>query len=132
LKTVEGRRSRHDDIDEHLAVWTSQRPKREVEQILQAHRVACGAVLTGTDLLDDPHLGALGYPVPILQQDLGPITLEGPCFKATGMAPPIEAQAPRLGEHTRQICRQLLGMSDVEIDRLVAAGALEVPLPDPV
>ena len=98
LKTVEGRRSRHDDIDEHLAEWTAQRPKREVEELLQAHRVACGAVLTGTDLLDDPHLNALGYPVPIVQQDLGPITLEGPCFKATGMAPPVEAQAPRLGE----------------------------------
>ena len=35
-------------------------------------------------------------------------------------------QAPRLGEHTREICRELLGMQDDEIERLVELGALEV------
>jgi crotonobetainyl-CoA:carnitine CoA-transferase CaiB-like acyl-CoA transferase len=130
LKTAEGRRSRHDDIDEHLSEWTRQRSKREVEATLQDHAVACGAVLTGTDLLNDPHLIDRGYQVPIIQQDLGPITLEGPCFRATGMSPPIETQAPRLGEHTRQICLYLLGMGDDDIDALVSSGALEVPLPE--
>ncbi len=130
LKTAAGRRGRHDEIDQHLGEWTSQRSKREVEAILQDHHVACGAVLTGTDLLDDPHLNALGYPVPINQQDLGPITLEGPCFTATGMSEPIETQAPRLGEHTRRICRDLLEMSDDDIDALMGAGVLEQPLPD--
>jgi crotonobetainyl-CoA:carnitine CoA-transferase CaiB-like acyl-CoA transferase len=130
LKTAEGRRSRHDEIDDHLSEWTSQRPKRQVESTLQDHGVACGAVLTGTDLLDDPHLKAQGYPVPIIQQDLGPITLEGPCFAATGMTPPIETQAPRLGEHTRTICRDLLGMGDEEIEALVGRGVLDVPLPE--
>jgi crotonobetainyl-CoA:carnitine CoA-transferase CaiB-like acyl-CoA transferase len=36
-------------------------------------------------------------------------------------------QAPRLGEHTREICRELLDLSDEEIEKLVAAGTLEVP-----
>ena len=30
-----------------------------------------------------------------------------------------------LGEHTRMIAREVLGLSDDEIDALVAAGALE-------
>ena len=38
-------------------------------------------------------------------------------------------QAPALGEHTREICRTLLGMSDAEIEPLVAEGALEDPPP---
>ncbi len=127
LATVEGRRARHDEVDELLAAWTSSRPKREVESVLQAHGVPCGAVLTGSDLLEDPQLLALGYPAPIEQQDLGPITLEGPCFRATGMTAPIETQAPRLGQHTRAICRDVLGMDDDEVDRLLGAGILEVP-----
>ncbi len=131
LLTVEGRRGRHDEVDQYLSEWTSQRPKRQVEAALQDHGVACGAVLTGTDLLDDPHLNALGYPVPITQQDLGPITLEGPCFEATGMSAPVETQAPRLGEHTRRVCHDLLGMDDGEVERLIARGVLEVPLPEP-
>ena len=36
-------------------------------------------------------------------------------------------QAPRLGEHTREICQNLLRLDDAEIERLVAEGALEVP-----
>ena len=40
-------------------------------------------------------------------------------------------QAPRLGEHTREICRALLGLSDAEIERLIAAGALEETKPRP-
>jgi crotonobetainyl-CoA:carnitine CoA-transferase CaiB-like acyl-CoA transferase len=35
-------------------------------------------------------------------------------------------QAPRLGEHTREICRDLLGLPAAEIERLIADGALEV------
>jgi crotonobetainyl-CoA:carnitine CoA-transferase CaiB-like acyl-CoA transferase len=30
-----------------------------------------------------------------------------------------------LGEHTREVCRELLAMTDAEIDRLIAEGALE-------
>jgi crotonobetainyl-CoA:carnitine CoA-transferase CaiB-like acyl-CoA transferase len=36
-------------------------------------------------------------------------------------------QAPLLGEHTREICRDLASLSDAEIEKLVAAGTLEVP-----
>jgi crotonobetainyl-CoA:carnitine CoA-transferase CaiB-like acyl-CoA transferase len=131
LETVAGRRAHHDLIDTHLDEWTSRRDKHVIAQTLQAHGVPCGPMLTATDQLDDPYLNELGYPVPIAQQDLGPITLEGPCFRATGMPDPVETQAPRLGEHTREICRDLLGMDTHEIERLVQTGALEVPAPAP-
>ena len=38
-------------------------------------------------------------------------------------------RAPDLGEHTRQIARDLLGLDDAEIDRLLAAGVLETTPP---
>jgi crotonobetainyl-CoA:carnitine CoA-transferase CaiB-like acyl-CoA transferase len=85
-------------------------------------------MLTGSEQLDDPQLLARGYPRTIEQQDQGPITLEGPCWHATGMADANIFQAPRLGEHTREICVELLGMEDAEVDRLLASGALEGPL----
>jgi crotonobetainyl-CoA:carnitine CoA-transferase CaiB-like acyl-CoA transferase len=45
------------------------------------------------------------------------------------MPGPLITQAPRLGEHTRQICLEDLGMPEAEFDRLVAVGALEVWVP---
>ncbi len=127
LATVDGRRAAHDEIDERLKAWTAELTKDEATAALQAQGVPSGPMLTATNQLDDPHFNARGYPHPIMQQDLGPITLDGPAFQATLMAEPFIAQAPRVGEHTRLICTELLGLSDAEIDALFAAGVLEGP-----
>jgi benzylsuccinate CoA-transferase BbsF subunit len=60
---------------------------------------------------------------------VGPMTLEGPAFAATAMPSPRATPAPALGEHTREICRNALGMDDAAVDALVAGGALEEPGP---
>lgn len=125
------RRAARDQLDQHLAAWTGGLTKSEVASRLQRFGVPCAPVLTALDQLEDPHLLAHGYPVPIVQQDLGPITFEGPCYAATGMPGPLITQAPRLGEHTREICRADLDLTDDEFDRLVDLGALEVPLTPP-
>jgi crotonobetainyl-CoA:carnitine CoA-transferase CaiB-like acyl-CoA transferase len=127
LFTAAARRARADEIDEHLAAWCATRDRFEVAETLQAHGVPAGPMLTATDQLDDPHFAARGYPRPIVQPDLGPITMEGPAFRATGMADVFIGPAPKLGEHTRDIARDLLGLDDAEVDRLFAAGVLEGP-----
>jgi crotonobetainyl-CoA:carnitine CoA-transferase CaiB-like acyl-CoA transferase len=43
------------------------------------------------------------------------------------MSDVVTRQAPRLGEHTREICHDLLDVAEDEIEALVAAGVLEVP-----
>ncbi|HZO08256.1 MAG TPA: hypothetical protein VFC77_02675, partial [Myxococcota bacterium] len=55
------------------------------------------------------------------------ICMEGPAFRASGMSDVQVFQAPLLGQHTREICRDQAGLSDAEIEKLVAAGTLEVP-----
>ena len=56
----------------------------------------------------------------------GRMAFEGPAFRATGTQDVVLYQAPRLGEHTREICQNLLRLDDATIDRLIAEGALEV------
>ena len=125
LATVEGRRAAHDAIDAELAAWTSGLDKHDLMTRLQAAGVACGVMATGSEQVTDPHLVARGYTVDVEQQDVGPMVFEGPAFQAPLMVGPRIAQAPRLGEHTRQICTELLGMDPVEVDRLFEAGVLE-------
>ncbi len=127
LRHVEGRRAVHDELDRELAAWTSTRSRVDVTATLQMFRVPVAPMLTGSDQAADPHFQARGYLRWVDQQDLGWICLEGPCFRASGMADVRLFQAPRLGEHTREICRELLGLGDPEIEELVAAGTLEVP-----
>jgi crotonobetainyl-CoA:carnitine CoA-transferase CaiB-like acyl-CoA transferase len=126
LQQAAGRFAAHDAIDAKLAEWTRELDKYEVARRLQEQRVPCAPMLTGTGMLDDPHYRARGFERPIDQQDLGRISMEGPAFRATGMSDIQLFQAPRLGEHTREICRDLLGLPAAEIERLIADGALEV------
>ncbi len=127
LRGAAGRRAAHDEIDAKLAEWTAARTRVDVTATLQMFRVPVGPMFTGSDQAADPHFQARGYLRWVDQQDLGWICLEGPCFRASGMADVNLFQAPLLGQHTREICRDELGLADAEIEELVAAGALEVP-----
>jgi crotonobetainyl-CoA:carnitine CoA-transferase CaiB-like acyl-CoA transferase len=50
---------------------------------------------------------------------------EGPAFHSAAIPTPRLSGAPLLAEHTREICHEILGMDDAEIDELVADGSLE-------
>ena len=126
LARAASRLAAQDALDAGLSAWTRERTKQEVAETLQRHGVPCGPVLTGTDQLEDPHFAARGYPRWLDQQDAGRMCFEGPAFRADGMSDIALFQAPRLGEHTREIGRRLLGLDDAEIARLVADGVLEV------
>lgn len=125
--TCAGRRAAQDAIDEQLSAWTSSQTKNSVTVSLQAFGVPCLPMLTGSEQAMDPHFQARGYPRWLEQQDAGWMAFEGPCFKATGMSDVVVFQAPKVGEHTREITGSLLGLSDEETESLVAAGVLEVP-----
>jgi crotonobetainyl-CoA:carnitine CoA-transferase CaiB-like acyl-CoA transferase len=121
------RQTHHDELDELVSNWTSQHSPRDVMERLQAVHVPAAMVASALDLLDDPHLQAHDFLRVILQPGWDPLFVEGDCYRTEELAPPPANPAPRHGEHTREIAHELLGLDDIEIDRLVAAGVLEVP-----
>jgi crotonobetainyl-CoA:carnitine CoA-transferase CaiB-like acyl-CoA transferase len=56
---------------------------------------------------------------------VGPIELVRTAVRIDDGATPATAAPPRLGEHTREILRDLLGRADSEIDALAASGAIQ-------
>jgi crotonobetainyl-CoA:carnitine CoA-transferase CaiB-like acyl-CoA transferase len=129
LDTAEGRQAARAELDEHIAAWTTERTDREVMALLQAEGVPAGFMSYPADQVDDEHYRARGYAQEVDQPGVGSMVMEGPAFTATDMDDPVGLPAPGLGEHTREICRESLGMDDAEIDDLVAAGVLEEPDP---
>ena len=110
-----------------VAAWARTLPRHEVMAVCQAHGVPAAAVLSALDQLADPHFEATGLLVPVDQQLSGPLVFEGPAFRGSAMLPARIEQAPVLGQHTREVCRELLGLTEAEIDALVASGAIEDP-----
>lgn len=128
LATAPGRLAAADTIDASLSAWTSERDRDDVAATLRAEGVPCEPMRNGNDLLDDPHLAHRGWTIQLDQPGVGPIGLEGPAWLAPAMGGPVTFPAPLLGEHTREIAATVLGLSDIEIDELLAAGVLEVGL----
>jgi crotonobetainyl-CoA:carnitine CoA-transferase CaiB-like acyl-CoA transferase len=129
--TAKGRQAAAAALDEKLGEWTKTLPKRDLAARLQRHGVPAGPVFTGTDMLDDPHFQAWNYGREVDVAELGRFSLEGPCWSASAMPDADVRPSPRLGEHTRDIARRLLGYDDARIERLIEEGALEDPPPPP-
>jgi crotonobetainyl-CoA:carnitine CoA-transferase CaiB-like acyl-CoA transferase len=127
LDSALGRLAAREALDRHLSVWTRERTPHEVMHLLQARGVPAAALHHPAHELADPHLRARGYFQSFAQPPLGTLTAEGPAFRASGLPAPIQFAAPFLGEHTRAVLRDWLGLADAELEALFAAGVLEEP-----
>ena len=126
LQSNTGRESNRARIDTAVAEWTATRSPAQVTYLLQSAGVPAGWMRRVNELPDDIQLQARGFfrtlPQPQIAEAL--LTENGPAHFRNTPDPEIR-QAPLLGEHTRQICSTLLGLTAHEIDTLFAAGVLE-------
>jgi crotonobetainyl-CoA:carnitine CoA-transferase CaiB-like acyl-CoA transferase len=113
-------------IDEAVTRWTSARTAPEVEEVLQSAGVPVAMMKRVPDLATDPQLTARGFFRSMRQPGIsGEVIVEnGPCV-ARRLPDPDLRPAPYYGQHTRDLCRELLGLGDAEIDDLVARGVLD-------
>ena len=96
-------------------------------EALQAVGVPAGIVANPSHHIGDPQMAHRNYAKVCDQQGQGPLLLEGPAFLGSDLPDVIVTQAPWLGEHTREIASQDLGLSDEEIQALVDEEILEDP-----
>ncbi len=75
-----------------------------------------------TDIVEDPHLAAIGYFRTVEHPSEGGIRSMAVPSEWSETAPEYRRHAPRLGEHTREVLREA-GLRDGEIDGLIASGA---------
>ena len=123
--TTAGRLAAVDEIDEHLSGWTRSLPAREVMDRLQGARVPAATVLAPVDLLSDPHLLDRDFVQVISQPGFDSVLVEGDAHHAEHLPSKPPGAAPRQGEHTAEIAREVLGLSTEEVERLFASGVLE-------
>lgn len=126
LATSAGRAENRPELDAAVIAWTSALTPVDAAEGLQAAGVAAGAAYHVKDLVSDQHLRARrqfdGLPQPGFPE---PVTTESGPARFTNTAPPAMRRAPLMAEHTRQICREVLALSDSEIDQLLDAEVLE-------
>lgn len=122
--SFEQRRQSQGQIDAALSDWTADRSAAEIEDILQGAGIAAHRLATTEDAANDPQLAHRNHFRRLPHSLHGETVIEGPRYILSET--PIEPArpAPQYGEHNLPILKQVLGLSDSEIEELAASGAL--------
>jgi benzylsuccinate CoA-transferase BbsF subunit len=120
-------RERHrGDLDDAVASWTRTATGPEIADRLQAVGVAAAPVQDVEDqLLRDPQYRDRAFFVELEEPEMGTVITEYPPARLSETPAQVRTPAPLMGEHTDQIMRDLLHLSEGEIEELKTAGVLD-------
>ncbi len=107
-----------------VAAEIGRRPAAEWLQKLDQAGVPCGPVNTIDRVFDDPQTAAREMLVEVPHPTIGPLKMAGSPLKLAGITHPPRRPPPLLGEHTDQVLRDVLKMTEEEIHRLRQAGVV--------
>jgi crotonobetainyl-CoA:carnitine CoA-transferase CaiB-like acyl-CoA transferase len=116
--TAAGRLKERTSIEAAISEWTKTRGHIELMNKLQAVSVPAGAVLSGPELLDDAQLKAHDGFLVQDRPDIGPKHYPNQPYRFRNAASPPDRRAPLLGEHTSEVLRERLGLSDQQLSDL--------------
>ncbi len=125
--THRGRLANRAALDARLSEWTSTKWGGQLQVMLQAVGVSCGAVQNPLELLSDPQLRHRGTIVTAHHDPEWWGTLEHPGVSAHLSATPGWAtdSTPGMGQDNDRVLKQLIGLQDAEIESLTAEGVLQ-------
>ena len=118
-----GRVARVAEIDGAIEAWTSSRLVADVLDAMAGARVPAGRVYTAKDIHEDPHYRAREMIVRQVTRDGWSLDVPGVVPKLSATPGTLRSPAPRLGEDTDAVLREL-GLGDAAIAELRARGVL--------
>ncbi len=113
-----------DEINGIVSEWTRAHTAADVEEACVVCDVPVATAYTAADMFADPHFAARGDLVEVDDAVAGPTRQQAPFPRFAGDRPVAPAGAPRLGEHTREVFGDALGLSDTELDALEDDGVI--------
>jgi benzylsuccinate CoA-transferase BbsF subunit len=123
--TMAGRIEHSDELDKLVGSWTINHTAEEVMSMMQNASVGAGIAANAKDLAEDPQLNHYRFFREVEHPYTGKANYyHPPAFKLSS----IDADVGRptlLGEYNKQICTEILGISNSEFEKLSREGAFE-------
>ena len=121
--TPKGRLPHLSEIFDEIEKWTMTKTKWEVMSTLNDLDVPCGPILSMKELAEEPSLRATGTVVEVDHPKRGKYLTVGNPIKLSD-SPADVRRSPLLGEHTDEVLRDVVGMSDADIQAARQQGAI--------
>ena len=123
--TCEARERNADALDVLVESWTSQHNADDVMRFLQSAGVAAGVVQTGEELSRDPQLKERGFFRRVPDHQGVERIIESAPYKLSRTPGSVTRGAPEFAADMTYVLRELLGMSDDEVEDCAIAGAFD-------
>jgi crotonobetainyl-CoA:carnitine CoA-transferase CaiB-like acyl-CoA transferase len=119
--TATARSTHVDEIDDLIAQWTNARPLAELEQVLEQAAVPAMRIFTIADIFPDPHYRARGAIVRAPDPELGTVAMAQAVPRLSQTPGTVRHAGHRLGEDSRTVLRDWLGLDSAALDTLQAS-----------
>ena len=113
-----GRLEHQDAIQEVIEGVLKDYTMEEATELLLSKGIPAGPILDISQILADPHVKEREMFIETEHPTLGKITVNGCAIKLMDTKPCVRTPAPALGQHNREVYKELLGMSEVEYVQL--------------
>jgi len=107
------------EFDQILRQWVGERTVAEVVRVLgNEAKVPCGPILSSREIADDPHYKARGVHVEWEDEQVGRVKGIGVSPRFSETPGKIWRGSVKLGHDNALVYRELLGLSDAELEEL--------------
>jgi crotonobetainyl-CoA:carnitine CoA-transferase CaiB-like acyl-CoA transferase len=120
----DGRVTHMEYLDQIIGEWTKQKTLKEALEVLDQYNVPAGAIYNIEDMFHDPHFIARQMITDLEIEGLGKLKIPGIVPKLSETPGKINWAGPKLGEHTKEILKEKLGLSDEHINKLTESGII--------
>ena len=117
------RMANNESLQETVANWVASMPRAEVLKILDDFEVVSAPVNDAKDITEDPHFSERTL-VQLANTVLGPALMPGPILHVTGSAEPVYDGVPEIGQHTREVLVDELGLDPESVAKLASSGVV--------
>ena len=126
-KTQVARSANEDALDARIAAWIQARPLKEVVQAFNDKGVPCAPIYTVADIFEDEHFKARDMLLELPDDTLGTVTVPGIVPRLTGTPGRVRHAGHEIGADTAAVLREVLGLSEHDIDRLRGDHIIHAP-----
>ena len=123
FSTPEARLPRLDEVFSTIESWTMSKTKFEVMEICNPLNIPVGPILSMQELAKDQSLRETGTIVEVDHPERGKYLTVGNPVKLSESVSEV-SRSPLLGEHTEEILRDIIGLSDDDIAMAREEGAI--------
>lgn len=123
--TAELRLQAQAELEQAVESWSMTVERDEADRLLRGAGVASAPVLDSREVLEDEQLAHRRYFQYTQHASAGDVLSPASAFVLSETPARAERVSPEIGEHTWEVCSEVLGYSDEQIALLLGDGAIE-------